>query len=318
MAQQAVTTTSGTSNQVPKFVTPSNVVDSAITESNGRVGIGTTNPVSALHVNGNILLVGQQTHQLTVTGHSTSGRFGQDSNGLFSASDTPGAAIRLLTNDGSGLNETVRVNSSGIVTATPPLLSGQTWKGQAVFGPDGSDAVRSYIGQAGHQVHFRLSRSEPERLGNPNARHFIISPYDYGIGIEYPSTIEVWSRNFSIHQNHQGCSSPSNNYLDDNSCNAASHFWIGDSDDSGGWFGTAYDALGSNGRVDRSQSFVMLASDTFQHTSHGDMLFVVRDPADGFRFQSGANGAADDPGSYKSYTVARIDSTGKGYFNGGT
>jgi len=50
-----VTTTSGgTAGSIPVFTTGSNVENSVITQSNGNVGIGTTNANSALQVNGAI------------------------------------------------------------------------------------------------------------------------------------------------------------------------------------------------------------------------------------------------------------------------
>ena len=61
------------------------------------------------------------------------------------------------------------------------------------------------------------------------------------MGIEYPSLIEIWSRSLSVHQNHQGCNSGDTNYLADESCNASAHLWVGDVDDGGGWFASAYD-----------------------------------------------------------------------------
>ena len=48
------------------------------------------------------------------------------------------------------------------------------------------------------------------------------------------------------------------------------------------------------------------------------MLFSVRDPQDNFRFQFGPNNAAEAPGIYQQFTKARIDSSGKGFFDGGT
>jgi hypothetical protein len=54
----------------------------------------------------------------------------------------------------------------------------------------------------------------------------------------------------------------------------------------------------------------MIAADTFAHTSHGSLRFAVRDTAsDSFLFQVGPYEAET--------TVASIDSTGKGIFNGG-
>jgi hypothetical protein len=211
------------------------------------------------------------------------------------------------------------VSSAGNFLLTPPNQTGATWTGQVAFGPDNTDTVQSYAGQAGAQVHFRLTRSMPEVVGNPAARDFMISPYSYGEVIEYPSLVEIWSRNLSVHNNHLGClSQDTTGYLEDSSCFSAGHLWVGDGDDYGGWFMSAYDVRDASGTLDRSKSFSIMAADTFSHTSHGDMLLVVRDPLDSFRFQAGALGAADNADAYKSYTVARIDATGKGFFNGGT
>lgn len=55
IAQQAVTTTGGTANAVPKFSGAATLVNSAITESSGKVGIGVGNPASALDVQGAIV-----------------------------------------------------------------------------------------------------------------------------------------------------------------------------------------------------------------------------------------------------------------------
>lgn len=211
------------------------------------------------------------------------------------------------------------VSSTGNFALTPPALASQTWTGQIAYGPDNTDTVQSYLGQANGQVHFRLTRSLPELVGNPAARDFMITPYNYGMGIEYPSLLEIWSRDLSVHNNHLGCSDNDTiAYMTDSSCFAAGHLWIGDGDDAGGWFASAYDALDGNGNVDRSKSFTMLAADTYAHTSHGDMLLIVRDAQDSFRFQAGAVDLADNAQTYKSYTVARIDASGEGYFNGGT
>lgn len=51
-AQTTVTTSGGTANSIPKFSGSSTIVNSAITENNGLVGIGTTNPQSFLDIRG--------------------------------------------------------------------------------------------------------------------------------------------------------------------------------------------------------------------------------------------------------------------------
>ncbi len=51
-AQTTVTTGGGTANQIPKFTSGSQIGNSAITESNGNVGIGTTTPSARLSILG--------------------------------------------------------------------------------------------------------------------------------------------------------------------------------------------------------------------------------------------------------------------------
>jgi hypothetical protein len=135
------------------------------------------------------------------------------------------------------------------------------------------------------------------------SKDFVIAPYKYGMGISYPGLIEVVSSQFSIHA------------LDPS---FGAHLWVGDENDVGGILITTHDALNSDNKIDRSQSFVSLTSEDFTGSSHGDMLFSVRDPQDNFRFQFGPNNAAEAPGIYQQYTKARIDSSGKGFFDGGT
>ncbi len=82
--------------------------------ADGRVGVGTDNPIELLHVNGNVRLIGQTTHQVQVTGVASSGRLGQDVNGFFFASDTVGKNVRFLTSSGV-LTERMRVTEIGRV-----------------------------------------------------------------------------------------------------------------------------------------------------------------------------------------------------------
>src|ERR1700674_3563016 len=112
-----------TANSVAKFTTACTIQSSAITETGGKVGIGTAAPAVALDVLGNnagLRLSGTGTHQVTVTGAS-SGRLGQDATGFFFASDTNGKIIKFLTNNGAP-NEWMRITSAGNVgigTTTP-------------------------------------------------------------------------------------------------------------------------------------------------------------------------------------------------------
>jgi hypothetical protein len=107
-----------TANSVAKFTAACAIQNSAITESAGNVGIGTTAPIKVLDIEGNnagVLVGGTGTHNLQLTGASSSGRLGQDSEGFFFASDTNARVIKFLTKSGTLLNEWMRITSAGNV-----------------------------------------------------------------------------------------------------------------------------------------------------------------------------------------------------------
>jgi hypothetical protein len=269
-SQATAAASTSTANQLAKFDATGNLVPSAVSEVNGMVGIGTSAPSAPLQVDGNILLSGQATQQVQVVGAASSGRFGQDGLGTFLASDSKGSTLRFLTNNGT-LNEWMRIDSGGTLSLDSGLAGRY---GTAVFARDDLDSVHSVIGQAGSQYHFRLSRATPDIYG---FKDFLIAPYNYGMSIEYPGTIEVWSGNFSVHMNP---SCPVSSL-----CGPGANFWVGDEIDSGGLWVTALDDGGG------ANSKVILAADRFTHASHGSMDFVVRDPTDAFRFDFGPYGS---------------------------
>jgi hypothetical protein len=166
------------------------------------------------------------------------------------------------------LNEWLRIGSTGSVN----IGSAQAAQfGEAVFAPDNLDTVHSSIGQAGSQYHFRLSRVVPDQGG---AQHFLISPYKFGMAIEYPGTIEIWSNQLSVHP----CILP-------NCPVTGGYFWVDDDIDSGGLFVTAMNNSGG------ASSNVIVAADRINHTSHGSLNFVVRNTTDAFRFDVGPFGS---------------------------
>ncbi|MGC1966883.1 MAG: hypothetical protein WA673_10500 [Candidatus Acidiferrales bacterium] len=220
--------------------------------------------------------------------------------------------------------------------------------GQVAVAQDNKDIVSLSSGEAGPQYHFRVTRAYCDHSGGspqsaadqanylcvPDAvtiddsrppsttpnKSYLIAPYDYGMAVEYPGVLETSAKDFSVHNEHKMCTTTTN-YLDPTSCNASAHLWVGDVDDYGGLNVAAYDTMaGDQTSIDPTQSFVLLASDTFGVMSHGDMLFALREEQDNFRFPFGFSGptGADDPATYQNYTRARIDSTGKGFFDGGT
>jgi hypothetical protein len=252
------------------------------------------------------------------------------------------ANVNASTLEGLHATDFARVglpqNVNGLETLTSKQLALNADSGAAIqFGAatvareDQDTGHVSAFSQAGPQMHFRLTRSYCDKTSTsqqslsdqtnyfcvPDAvtiddahpasstpnKDFIIAPYKYGMGVSYPGVIEVVSSEFSLHA--QGPT-------------FGAHLWVGDEHDLGGILVTAHDAMNSDNTIDRSQSFVSLTSETFSGQSHGDMLFSVRDPQDNFRFQFGPNNAAEAPGIYQQFTKARIDSSGKGFFDGGT
>jgi len=110
-------------NFIPVFTDNTGTLgSSAMFQSGGFIGVGTTTPAAALHVSGDTLLVtSATTAQVQFSGTASAARFGEDGNGAFFASDSPGKAVRFYTNNGT-LNEGLRVTSAGNVgigTAAP-------------------------------------------------------------------------------------------------------------------------------------------------------------------------------------------------------
>jgi hypothetical protein len=152
---------------------------------------------------------------------------------------------------------------SSIVIGSQPDVTGQV----AIM-PDDEDTVHQYWGQAGHNMHLRLSSAQP---GPGGSKNLIIAPYKYGMAVEYAGVLEFWVSEFSVHTNQQysGPKTPAK-------------FWVGDEHDTGGLFATAFDHGGG------PNSYTVLASDRFVgHTSHGPMVFQLRNPTDTYTFQWG-------------------------------
>jgi hypothetical protein len=104
-------------NSIALFTAACNIESSLMTQAlvNGFPGVDVGGN------NAGLLLSGTGTHELTVTGTSSSGRLGQDSEGFFFSSDTNGKVIKFATNNGT-LNEWMRITSVGNVgigTTTP-------------------------------------------------------------------------------------------------------------------------------------------------------------------------------------------------------
>ena len=315
-SQETSLTVDGPEGVPAKSFNPREVADPATpnTTENIRGSFPGPNPSSQLK--GITFPAGRTVNQIQVNDGFMYGRLGQDSDGTYLSSDSNGSSLRFLTDNG-GLNEWMRITTNGLVSITKNSVS----NGEVGVAEDDLDTVQSYTGQAGAQMHFRLSRANCLNPLNPddpannkgcdssniNAKDFLIVPYRYGISLEYPSVIETWSWDFSVHMNHKDCDPTITDWRANNSCNGAARFWVGDNWDTGGLFVTAY----SDGvQADPGNSFVAIASDTYQHNSHGSLLFQIRNSQDSFKFQYGPFGSET--------TLARIDANGKGVFNGGT
>lgn len=285
---------------------------------------------------GNILSgrsAGAEKFQLDSQGNVTATSFGGDGSKLTS--------VNASSLDGLHASDFARIglpqNVNGLETLASKQLAlnanvqvGAQFGAAAFMREDQDVGHTSPFGQTGPQMHFRLSRAYCDKTSTsqqspsdqamflcvPDAvtiddthpasstpsKDFIIAPYSWGMSMSYPGLIEVTSDEFSIHTLG----------------GRGAHFWVGDDNDLGGILTTAHDAMNADNTIDRSQSFVSITSETFTGASHGDMLFSVRDQQDNFRFQFGPVNAAEAPGMYQQFTKARIDSTGKGFFDGGT
>ena len=97
-------------NSISLFTAPCTIQSSLMTQAliSGFLGVNLAGN------NTGLLLNGTGTHEITMTGSTSSGRLGQDSNGFFFASDTNGKSVRFLTNNGT-LNEWMRITSAGNV-----------------------------------------------------------------------------------------------------------------------------------------------------------------------------------------------------------
>lgn len=168
------------------------------------------------------------------------------------------------------------LGTAGIIGSDPSV------HGQVAVIRDDLDYIHSSAGQAGQQVHLRVSRAQPDPNG---AKDFLIVPYTSGMAMEYAGVLEAWVDDFSVHTNQrfQGSNTPA-------------RFWVGDESDLGGLFVTARNNGGG------ANSFVTLAADRFTHQSHGTMQFQVRDQEDGYKWQWGAYGS-DVTRAYLSNTA---------------
>lgn len=104
-AQTAITTSGGTSNTVPKFSGAATLTNSVITESSGKIGIATINPLYPLDVSGTIALKGIPIADTTQIATPTDGTYV-----IASGSRIHGEYI--LTFEGASAEQTVHLLAS--------------------------------------------------------------------------------------------------------------------------------------------------------------------------------------------------------------
>jgi hypothetical protein len=109
-AQTTVTTTGGTANSVPKFSGSATIVNSAITDSSGNIGIGTTSPAGTLDVEGGTAASGNNGANITFTAQSGNGTNKNGGN----------ITLNVGTNTGTGTAGVVTMN--GIAGGNGPIL----------------------------------------------------------------------------------------------------------------------------------------------------------------------------------------------------
>ena len=113
---------------------------------------------------------------------------------------------------------------------------------------------------------LRVSRAEPDVSGG---QHFLVTPYEFGMAIEYNGLVECWVDEWSIHNNNQGGG------------DSGASLWVGNHHDTGGLHVTASSGVG--------QAFGRLTTELFSGENGGDLQFVLRDEdANQFSFLVGA------------------------------
>ena len=159
--------TAGTSNYVAKFVNSTDLGNSAIYEdpSSQYIGFGTATPSEKLEINGNLVMKGQLTHQLSMVGQASAARLGQSFAGTFLTSDTEGKNIRFLTTAVGG-------------TTTEQMTLGPTGRlGIGTTAPGERLEIKGNILLRGNEVHQIqvIGQQSSGRLGQALSGFFFAS-----------------------------------------------------------------------------------------------------------------------------------------------
>lgn len=145
-AQQTVTTTGGTVNVVPKYSGSATIINSAIFENGGKVGIGTTSPSYTLTVNGTLNSAG--TTLLTNAFRFYSGAFDGAKTYIDFRAQTslPNLVISAPGNGGVVFNYDHGTGGAQFANGAGGILAQITAAGNAIFAGTGNSSFAGNLG----------------------------------------------------------------------------------------------------------------------------------------------------------------------------
>lgn len=152
----------------------------------------------------------------------------------------------------------------------PPGAAGASGDGASAAvleleGAEGIDSAARKGWDGPSEARLRISRAAPDNNG---AQHFLITPYRYGMAIEYPGVVEAWVRDFSIHKSGEG----------------GARFWVGNDDDTGGIFMRA--------RNSATETWGEIATQKFVGTGQGPLRLRTVNTNDWVEIWSGTQTSA--------------------------
>lgn len=201
--------------------------------------------------------------------------FGSALAGSFAATGVARAARDPTTRAAGGQPLVGRPNAADAASPNTAIVAstrGVEVNGAVALEEDGAEGIWSWTDSqswaSSPPMRLRVSRSQPDPS---SARHFLITPYRYGVSLEYPGVIEMWAHDVSVH-NH----SPEQPIQ-------PARLWVGNHDDTGGMLLSATNSGGSR--------YAEMISQLFTGASGGDLRLTVREPdTDSFDFRAGRLG----------------------------
>lgn len=127
---------------------------------------------------------------------------------------------------------------------------------------------------------FRLHRPTPDMNG---VEDFYIAPYQWGMGIGYAGTLELWVQDLSVMNKGDGT--------------RGGHLWVDDHDDCGGMLTVGYHV--------GDEIYAEMSAEKFNGKSHGELKLRIVDSTNGISFLMGERGTTNIVG------LARITGDGR-------